>query len=112
MEINDEMIACYVEGTLNMEERNFVRKFLSENPEKMETLLYMMDNEKEDYLGEIEGENDNVISINETSFSDIAYSAAAFVPQQKRIFVSEKKKRDSTEDFLGRLGNLCDEIGI
>lgn len=112
MEINDEMIACYVEGTLNMEERNFVRKFLSENPEKMETLLYMMDNEKEDYLGEIEGENDNVISINETSFSDIAYSAAAFVPQQKRIFVSDKKITDGTEDFLGRLGDLCDEIGI
>lgn len=112
MEINDEMIACYVEGSLNIKERNFVRKYLSENPEKMETLLYMMDNEKEDYLGEIEGENDNVISINETSFSDIAYSAAAFVPQQKKQFTSCNKRLDNTEDFMRRLGNLCEEIGI
>lgn len=112
MEINDEMIACYVEGTLNMEERNFVRKFLCKNPERLESLLYMIDNDKEDYLNESEVEFDNTISINESSFSDIAYSAAAFVPQQKRIFVSDKKITDSTEDFLGRLGDLCDEIGI
>lgn len=112
MEINDEMIACYIEGSLNIDERNFVRKYLSENPERLEALLYIMDNDKEDYLGEIEEETDNIIPIKETSFSDIAYSAAAFVPQQKKQFTSCNKKHDSTKDFLGRLGSLCDEIGI
>lgn len=112
MEINDEMLACYVEGSLNMEERNFVRKYLSENPEKMETLLYMIDDDREDFLDEIEEEIDDSITINEASFSDIAYSAAAFVPQQKKKLAFDKKRLDTTDDFLRRIGKLCDEIGV
>ena len=29
MKISDELIACYVEGTVTAEERNFVRKYLT-----------------------------------------------------------------------------------
>ena len=43
MLINDEIIACYLEGTLNVEERNAVRQYLSEHPEKLESVLYAMD---------------------------------------------------------------------
>lgn len=109
MVINDEMLMRYVEDTLNIEERNLVRKYLCENPEELEKVMYMTDNFVECCPDETE-ETDNIIPINEFSFSDIAYSAAAFVPQQKKASASDNKKLDSTEDFLGRLGSLCDEI--
>lgn len=111
MLINDEIIACYLEGILNVEERNAVRQYLSEHPEKLESVLYAMDYFVECCPAETE-ESDNIISIDESSFYDIAYSAAAFVPQQKKEFTSINKKLDKPEDFLGRLGSLCDEIGI
>lgn len=111
MLINDEMIACYIEGSLNVEERNAVRQYLSENPEKLEMLLYMMDDYVECCPEETEdlGSDTNV---NESSFFDIAYSAAAFVPQQKKISHSDNKKLDSTEAFYDRLGSLCDDLGL
>lgn len=111
MLINDKIIACYLEGTLNVEERNAVRQYLSEHPEKLESVLYAMDDFVECCPAETE-ESDDINSIDESSFYDIAYSAAAFVPQQKREFTSNNKKLDKTEDFLGRLGSLCDELGI
>lgn len=111
MLINDEIIACYLEGTLNVEERNAVRQYLSEHPEKLESVLYAMDDFVECCPAETE-ESDNIISIDESSFSDIAYSAAAFVPQQKKEFTSINKKLDKPEDFLGRLGSLCDDLGL
>ena len=111
MLINDKIIACYLEGTLNVEERNAVRQYLSEHPEKLEAVLYAMDDFVE-CCPEKTKDADNIIPINESSFYDIAYSAAAFVPQQKREFTSNNKRLDKPEDFLGRLGSLCDEIGI
>ena len=112
MEINDEMLACYVEGTLDIEKRNFVRKYLSEHPEKLESVLHMMDDFTECCPEEAE-ENDNAIPINETSFSDIAFSVAAFAPQQRKsnILYTEKHS-DNSNDFLNRLNDLCDEIGL
>ncbi len=111
MQINDEMMACYVEGKLNIEERNFVRKYLSKHPEKLETVMYMMDDLTECCSDETD-ETENIISMVESSFSDIAYSAAAFVPQQKKVFTFDKKKVDIGDDFLGRLETMCDEIGL
>ena len=52
MKISDELIACYVEGTVTAEERNFVRKYLCEHPEEYERVLCLMDNDTVDYLGE------------------------------------------------------------
>lgn len=111
MELNDEMLVRYVEGNLNVEERNFVRRYLSEHPEKLESVLYMMDDFTECCPNETK-ETENIIPICESSFSDISYSAAAFVPQQKKSFTLDKKKLDTTDNFLGRLGNLCDEVGL
>ena len=111
MLINDEMVACYIEGSLNVEERNAVRQYLSEHPEKLESLLYMMD----DFIECCPEETENIgsdIDINESSFFDIAYSAAAFVPQQNIRSLHDNKKLDSTEDFYDRLGNMCDELGL
>ena len=52
MKISDELIACYVEGTVTAEERNFVRRYLCEHPETYEHILCLMDNDTVDYLGE------------------------------------------------------------
>lgn len=109
MELNDEMLVRYVEGSLNIAEKNFVRKCLSEHPEKLESVMYMMDDFTECCPDETR-ETENTIPICESSFSDISYSAAAFVPQQKKKFSFSDKRPDNTKDFLGRLGNLCDEI--
>ena len=111
MLINDKIIACYLEGTLNVEERNAVRQYLSEHPEKLEAVLYAMDDFVE-CCPEKTKDADNIIPINESSFSDIAYSAAAFVPQQKKRLLFDNDKHDGTESFLDRVGGLCDEIGI
>lgn len=111
MLINDKIIACYLEGTLNVEERNAVRQYLSEHPEKLESVLYAMDDFVECCPAETE-ESDDINSIDESSFYDIAYSAAAFVPQQNIRSLHDNKKLDSTEDFYDRLGNMCDELGL
>ena len=74
MLINDEMVACYIEGSLNVEERNAVRQYLSEHPEKLESLLYMMD----DFIECCPEETENIgsdIDINESSFFDIAFAS-------------------------------------
>ena len=43
MKISDELIACYVEGTVTAEERNFVRRYLCEHPETYEHILCLME---------------------------------------------------------------------
>lgn len=114
MEISDELIACYVEGTVTAEERNFVRKYLSEHPKEYERLLCLMDNDTVDYLGEQLEISENCIPMNEASFLDIAYSAAAFAPQRKKLFKANEKlsslRTNGLYDRLSRMSNELDEI--
>ena len=51
--INDELLACYVDGTATPEEQVLVRNYLAQNPEEYERVLYMMDLDREDYIGEM-----------------------------------------------------------
>ena len=41
--INDELLACYVDGIATPEEQILVRNYLAQNPEEYERVLYMMD---------------------------------------------------------------------
>ena len=50
--INDELLACYVEGIATPEEQILVRDYLAHNPEEYERVLYMMDLDREDYIKE------------------------------------------------------------
>ena len=43
MDISNEMIAAYAEGTLPKEYLPFVRKYLSEHPDELEEVLLLMD---------------------------------------------------------------------
>lgn len=108
--INDELLACYVEGTATPEEQTLVRDYLAKNPEEYERVLYMMDLDREDYINEQIENSQDIISITDhnkeiptdnsspltqrttlgvitacvtsPSINSIAASAAAFVPPQ------------------------------
>lgn len=114
MKISDELIACYVEGTVTAEELDFVRRYLCEHPEEYERILCLMDNDTADYLGEQLEISNNCISMDKSSFSDIAYSAAAFAPKQNMLFKpkneSPKAKVSGLYDRLSRMSNELDEI--
>ena len=114
MKISDELIACYVEGAVTAEERNFVRKYLCEHPEEYERVLCLMDNDTADYLGEHLEISDNCIPMDETSFSDIAYSAAAFAPEQNKLFIPKHHSKSSRTrglyEKLSRMSNELDDI--
>lgn len=108
--INDELLACYVEGTATPEEQILVRDYLTRNPEEYERVLYMMDLDREDYIKEQIENSQDIISIpaqnkelptdnsspltqritlgvitacvTSPSINSIAASAAAFVPSK------------------------------
>ena len=80
--INDELLARYVDGVATPDEQILVRDYLAQNPEEYESILYMMDLDREDYLGEmIEDNSNNIVSLNDSVGTNITLSAAAFVPQ-------------------------------
>lgn len=47
MEITNNLLAAYAEGNVSKEEREAVRKYLTEHPEEMESIMIMMDNDYE-----------------------------------------------------------------
>lgn len=78
MEINDVLIASYIDGTATIDERNAVRKYLCAHPEMYARVLFLMDSDREDYLNEVL--QDRVIHSNSQDdlFSDLEMSSAAF----------------------------------
>lgn len=112
MEITIELLAAYAAGNVSESERNAVRQYLTENPDEMETVMMMMD---EDYDLNFDEETDfeeSSISEREYSYSDISYSAAAFAP---RVVPMHHDVMDSCRDmdkrsFRERLDELLDEI--
>ncbi len=113
MEINDELIACYVEGTATLEEQNLVRKYLIAHPNECERILCLMDRDVEDYLEERVEVVDKYLPMNETSFADIALSTAAFAPAQNpKITVKKPLKQNGIHDKLKSLCTTLDNIKV
>ncbi len=112
MEISDELIACYIEGTATPEERNFVRDYLSNHPEEYEFILHLMDDYSEDYSKEEETTSHNCISMNADGVCDIAYSAAAFAPMQNRFLHPKNKPKITSlnKDIYERLKRMNSEL--
>ena len=70
-----------------------------------------MDNDTVDYLGEQLEISENCIRMNETSFSDIACSAAAFAPEQNNLFIPKQKPKLSKSNGLYyRLSRMSNEL--
>lgn len=109
MEINDELLACYVEGTATAEERAQVRQYLCEHPEEYVHILSLMDEDTEDHLNEYAEESCEIEPF-ESSFSDISCSAAAFAPQQKKIASKNKSKLLRMDGLYDRLKILTEEL--
>lgn len=113
MKLSDELIARYVEGKTTLEERREVRRYLCLHPEEMENILFLMDDDVDDYLNEWSAEDDGLHDGSETSFSDISLSAAAFAPGQntKKPAKSELKKVLQNGCFIqSRLNQMLKDI--
>lgn len=113
--INDELLACYVEGIATPEEQTLVRDYLAKNPEEYERVLYMMDLDREDYLGEMTEDNsNNIVSLNDSVGTNITLSAAAFVPQKsmktKGHITKRIQKTSRISGLQDRLNNMLNEI--
>ena len=115
MEITNELLAAYAEGNVTEPERNAVRQYLTDNPNELETMLMLMD---EDYDLELD-DNDSMDFTNDSLanddgvFSNICYSAVAFAPRItpiKKIINSPPKPKKS--NFNQRLGILLDELDL
>ena len=50
MEVNEELLACYIEGTATAEEQEQVRQYLCKHPEENMHILCLMDEDTEDYF--------------------------------------------------------------
>lgn len=113
MKISNELLAAYAEGNVSTEERNVVRQYLAEYPQELESVMMMMDEDYELEVGDIEEYNDCYCNNKlQTSFHDIALSAAAFAPSN--INPSFQKAAINTErgNFNQRIEALIEELGF
>ena len=116
MNITDELLAAYAEGNVNEQERDVVRRYLTDHPDELETVVTMMDGDYDLNLDDSPVSEDHPSSTIEDSFSNICYSAAAFVPHvmpaigkvAKAIF--GKKDSQDGSAFHQRLNDLLDEV--
>ena len=112
MKITDQLLAAYAEGNVTEEERRMVRRHLVDHPDQIEMVVTMMD---EDFELEVDDDADNDTIADSSSiynsFSDLCYSAAAFVPRKKSTKNSSAKQIQHTHTtFQQRLNELLDEI--
>ena len=111
MEITIELLAAYAAGNVSESERNAVRQYLAGNPDEMETVIMMMDEDYDLNSAEVKDFDDSVISKKEDSYSDICYSAAAFAPRAAPMNSHvESQERVDKKSFCKRLDELLDEI--
>lgn len=113
MKISNELLAAYAEGNVSTEERNVVRQYLAEYPQELESVMMMMDEDYELEVGDIEEYTDcSCNNKQQTSFHDIALSAAAFAPLN--INSSFQKAAINTERgiFNQRMEALIEELGF
>lgn len=109
MDISDNLLAAYVEGQITDAERNTVRRYLTEHPDELKCVALMMDTD--DDLDTEEFDVDTAPLQHKASFSDICYSAAAFVPETLPFAKKEgspSKKVNTT--FSQRLDSLLNDI--
>lgn len=113
MELNDELMACYLDGEVMQDELVEVRDYLCNHPEEFESIIALMDEDKYDYLGEWDEEQEIASLYDEENFSDISLSAAAFAPasfcpNEKESTVESISKKSSLA--YNRLLNMLSEI--
>ena len=119
--INDELLARYVDGVATPDEQILVRDYLAQNPEEYESILYMMDLDREDYLGEMIEDNNNIVPLNDSICTNITLSAAAFVPRKHICAINYlsnietldvRRKRLRRDGLQDRLREMLDKTEL
>lgn len=111
MEITIELLAAYAAGNVSESERNAVRQYLTENPDEMESVMMMMDEDYDLNLADDIDFEDSAVSEHEDSYSDICYSAAAFAPRSVPMnSIIESPGHVDNETFSKRLDDLLEDI--
>lgn len=110
MEITNELLAAYAEGNVSESERDAVRQYLVDNPDELETIMILTDDDYEIGLDD-ETDEECVIPSNDDLFSDICYSSAAFAPRSAPVSHHIKSPGHAdNKNFNQRLDDLLDEL--
>ena len=116
MKITNELLAAYAEGKVSQEERVAVRQYLVEHPEKLRTVMIMMDEyfdmNIDDNAEEVPQSNILVLHDNEEQSYGLPMAAFAPNPMEKKRLktIPNGVKKEDNDDFLTRLNGLYDEI--
>lgn len=106
MDINDELIGCYIEGTCNSEELHAVREYLVEHPEEYDRILCLMDNCRNYHIAP--GMSCRAEIAEEGNYLEFSLASAAFVPFDSSSPTPPKK--DGQNAVIRNLNKLWDEI--
>lgn len=125
MEINQELIACYIDGTATEEERNLVRKYMCEHPSCYEEILSLIERskdvvEKKDFkCDEIKlehFESHKAISSTTPDNKSFLKSVKSYVKgccannSSSEISLSMQVKRKPNNDLNKEINNMLDEL--
>lgn len=115
MKITNELLAAYAEGKVSQEEREAVRQYLVEHPEKLRIVAIMMDEYFDMNIDDDAEEvpQNNILALHDNEEQSYGLPMAAFAPNpmnKKRLKTTPKEKQEDNDDFLTRLNGLYDEI--
>lgn len=119
MKINDEMLACYVEGKVTKAERKFVRQHLTNHPEDLNHIMGLMNTEFADSILPFDDDeedeevdlfpDDVLFAKSSKALLDNALFSAAFAPPTTKR-VERHNRNFSSEDLLTRMDAMLKEI--
>ena len=116
--ITPQLLAAYAENKVTVEEKAAVRRYLSQHPKELESVLYMMDTYDSTPL-DVEDDSDN--SFGEKTqgisaiFPGISMCAAAFAPPQimptrtRRDMHDASRPNEDRASFASRLESLLND---
>ena len=114
MKITNELLAAYAEGKVSQEEREAVRQYLVEHPEKLRTVMIMMDKYYDMDVEDSEEEEpaSNVMPLIDDESLGLPMAAFAPNPMEKKRLktISKDVRKENDDGFLTRLNELYDEI--
>jgi hypothetical protein len=108
MEINDEMIGCYVEGNCSKQELKAVREYLVKHPEELDRVICLMDSYHEYVISpQVKAQK----FTKEADYLDFSLASAAFVPfESKQEIPTPKDYSTETRKNLQKILAELDAI--
>ncbi len=111
MEITDEIIGCFIEGTATPDERICVREYLYAHPEEYEHFISLLDDDTSDFIPAQGEGDDEYLFETEGAFSDMDCSEAAFQPMLC-MAVQPGTRNNQKGKISDRLRKLWDELDM